>query len=362
MKFLQLFPHYAEYVRSFYARHPGAAALPYAEQNTRLQEDGVGLVHMLARYLAPQGFETEIVFTDCEPAQKQWLAEHGGSLVRPDQWRQEIAARQVDAARPDILYLTEPVAFDRHFLDRLEHRPRLVLGWKAAAIPAGTDWRGIDLILSNFSPTFPRALELGARQAEFFTPGFPDTLAEELADEGKFWDVSFLGSVTSEHHTRTAYLNSLATAQLVRKNDFSLGYFLRTAEPDIVPVGVAMHNRGSCWGREMHRVLKGSRIALNIGIDLAKGETGNMRMIEATGLGTFLLTEYQDNIHRYFEPGVEVETFASTGELEAKVRHYLADAAAREAIAQRGRARCRRDFSMSTSVQRLAELIRANLH
>jgi len=83
----------------------------------------------------------------------------------------------------------------------------------------------------------------------------------------------------------------------------------------------------------MHRVLKGSRIALNVGIDLAKGETGNMRMIEATGLGTFLLTEYQDNIRKYFEPGVEVETFSSQGELEEKIRFFLANESAREAIA-----------------------------
>jgi len=361
MKFLQLFPLYGEYVPDFYARHPGAEKLSYAEQRDRLIADGFGIVHMFARYLAPLGFETEMVFTEAETAQKRWLAENGGTLQNPDNWRHEIAAAQVNAARPDVLYITEPVGYDRKFLDLLTHRPRLVVAWKAASIPPGTDWRGFDLILSNFSPTFQWALERGAKAAEFFTPGFPDRLAEELPDEGKIWDVSFIGSVTSEHQTRTDYLNSLAKAQLVRENDFSLGYFLRTAEPEIVPVGVAMHNRGALWGGAMHRVLKGSRIALNIGIDLAKGETGNMRMIEAAGLGTFLLTEYQDNIRKYFEPGVECETFTSPGELEEKVRHYLRDEAAREAIARRGRERCLRDFGMSRSVARLAELIRARL-
>ncbi len=362
MKFLQLFPLYGEYVQDFYAARPGLATQPYAAQNAALIEDGFGLVHMFARYLAPHGFETEIVFTEAEPAQRQWLAENSPTrLDHNENWRHEIAARQVNAAKPDILYITEPVGYDRRFLDLLTHRPRMILAWKAAAIPAGTDWRGIDLILSNFSPTFKWALERGAARAEFFTPGFPDQLREEMPDEGKIWDLSFIGSVSSEHRTRTDYLNSLAKAQLVRENDFSLGYFLRTAEPEIVPVGVALHNRGALWGQAMHRVLKGSRIALNIGIDLAKGETGNMRMIEATGLGSFLLTEYQDNIRKYFEPGVEIETFSSPGELEEKVRFYLRDPVAREAIAQRGRARCLRDFSMSQSVARLAELIRHHL-
>jgi hypothetical protein len=58
---------------------------------------------------------------------------------------------------------------------------------------------------------------------------------------------------------------------------------------------------------------------------------------------------------------VECETFASQAELEEKIRHYLRDETAREAIAQRGRARCRRDFAMGKSVQRLAGLIREHL-
>lgn len=357
MKFLQLLSTYGEYVREFYVRHPGIAERPYAEQNAKLIHDGYSLVHMFARYLGPFGFETGMIFTDCEPTQKKWMAEQGIALARPTEWRHEIAARQVNAFRPDILYITEPVFFDRRFLDLLDHRPRLVVAWKAAAIPPTTDWSGFDLIVSNFSPTFARAIQLGARRAEFITPGFPDGLREELPDEGKIWDVSFVGSVSSEHRTRNDYLNALAKAQLAPGNEFSLGYFLRTAEPEIVPVGIALLNQGTRWGEDMHRILKGSRIALNIGIDLAKGETGNMRMIEATGLGTFLLTEYQDNIRKYFEPGLEVETFTSPGELEEKVRYYLSHDAEREAIARRGRERCLRDFSMSKSARRLVDLI-----
>jgi len=357
MRFLQLFPFYGEYIADFHRRFPDTAAQPYAEQKRRLVQDGYSIVHMFSRYLAPQGFETDIVFTEFESAQRQWLREQGLSLVDPAAWRHEIAAAQVNAFKPDVLYVTEPVGFDARFLARLTHRPRLVMGWKAASIPPQTDWRGFDLILSNFAQTFERGPALGVKHVEFFTPGFPMSLRDELPDEGKLIDVSFIGSVSSEHLTRTRYLTELSKSQLTRENDFSLGYYLRTAEPDLVPVGIAIHNRGGLWGSDMARLLKGSRIALNIGVDHAKGETGNMRMIETGGMGTFLLTEYQDNIRRYFEPGVEAETFASQGELEEKIRHYLANPDEREAIAARGRARCRRDFSMELAVVRLSELI-----
>ncbi|HWA10148.1 MAG TPA: glycosyltransferase [Opitutaceae bacterium] len=362
MKFLQLFPGYEEYVRDFYARHPGIGARPYREQNAQLRDDGFGIVHMFARYLGPLGFESDLVFTECEPTQKQWLLEHGGQLANPDDWRHEIAAMQVNALRPDVLYVTEPVYYDRRFLARLTHRPRLVMGWKAAAIPAGTDWHGYDLMLSNFKLTFEVGPKIGAKKVEHLTPGFPETLADELPAEGKSWDATFLGSISSEHLRRNAYLEELTQSALVREQRCTLGYFLRTAEPAIVPPGVARHNLGPRWGREMHRILKGSRVALNVGIDYARGETGNMRMLEATGLGSFLLTEHQDNIRRYFEPGMEVETFSSAGELEEKLRHFLSHEAEREAIARRGQLRCRRDFSMGRSLRRLAELIHANVH
>jgi glycosyltransferase involved in cell wall biosynthesis len=361
MKFLQLFPFYGEYITDFHRRFPDTAALPYAEQKRRLVADGYSVVHMFSRYLAPQGFETDIVFTEFESAQRQWLREQGLTLQDPAAWRHEIAAAQVNAFKPDVLYITEPVGYDARFLARLTHRPRLVMGWKAATIPPQTDWRGIDLILSNFAQTFEKGPALGVGKVEFFTPGFPLNLREELPDEGKTLDVSFIGSISSEHVTRTRYLQELSKSQLTRENDFSLGYYLRTAEPNLVTVGIALHNRGACWGSDMFRVLKGSRIALNVGVDHAKGETGNMRMIETGGLGTFLLTEHQDNIRRYFEPGVEAETFASQGEMEEKIRHYLAHPDEREAIAARGRARCQRDFSMERAVVQLAELIKSNL-
>ena len=358
MKFLQLFPSYGEYIADFHRRFPDTAGLSYEEQKRRLVADGYSIVHMFARYLGTEGFETDIVFTEVESAQRAWLREQGLSLRDPADWRHEIAARQVDAWKPDVLYVTEPVGFDARFLGRLRHRPKLVVGWKAATIPAGTDWRGFDLLLSNFSLTLQVGRSLGARRVEYLAPGFPTDLRDELPEEAKSLDVSFIGSISSEHPTRIRYLTDLAKSQLTGENDFSVGYYLRTAEPHLVSVGLAMHNRGSVWGADMFRLVRRSRIALNVGVDHAKGETGNMRMIETAGLGTFLLTEYQDNIRTYFEPGREVETFASQAELEEKIRHYLAHPGEREAVAERGRERCRRNFSMDNAKRRLADLIR----
>ena len=60
----------------------------------------------------------------------------------------------------------------------------------------------------------------------------------------------------------------------------------------------------------MYRVLARSKIALNRHIDVAEDHANNMRLYEATGVGTFLITDAKRNLSELFEPGEEVVTYA----------------------------------------------------
>ena len=61
----------------------------------------------------------------------------------------------------------------------------------------------------------------------------------------------------------------------------------------------------------MYQVLRRSRITLNSHIDMAGNEAGNMRLFEATGAGTFLLTDFKDNLDTLFAPDCEVAAWRS---------------------------------------------------
>ena len=88
----------------------------------------------------------------------------------------------------------------------------------------------------------------------------------------------------------------------------------------------------------------------------------NMRVIEATGAGAFLLTNAHPELRNFFEPGKELETFANGDELIAKIRHYLAHEPERQAIARQGRARCLKERSIAVSATQFRAMVEQKLN
>ncbi|UFS72429.1 glycosyltransferase [Geomonas sp. RF6] len=358
MKFLQIVNFYSSYLDDFYAQRPGLAGEAYQKQLSALVADGFGGSHLFAPYLGEFGYDANLVIANCEPLQRRWLAENAplqgcGDIM-------QVLLMQVEMLRPEIIYISDPICFDSRFVRALSYRPRLVLGWRAASVPAQTDWSDFDLILSNFKFGLELAVKHGARGREFFMPGFPPHIAQTVASEEKRHDVVFTGQVTGEHGARREVLNHASKALLTDDRSFSLAYFI-PGSMDRLEAGIAMRNHGGVWGMDMYRTLRRGRIALNVQIDIGEDQAGNMRLFEATGSGSFLLTDYHPNISRYFEPGRELETYASPGELIEKVHHYLAHSEEREAIARRGQERCLREYSMQKRAAELDAIIRKYL-
>ena len=113
----------------------------------------------------------------------------------------------------------------------------------------------------------------------------------------------------------------------------------------------------SLWGYDMYRQLRRSKIALNIHIDMAEQYAANMRLYEATGVGTLLLTDWKTNLHELFEIGKEVVAYRSTEECVELVQHYLAHDAEREAIAKAGQQRTLSEHSYYHRMQELTEIL-----
>lgn len=356
MRFLQIASFYPAYLKAFYARSPALADKAFDDQIAALLDDGFGGGHLIAPYMTAEGFDSQLIITNAVEAQTKWALANGLAAPRLNDELRALVARQIAALAPDVLYVLDPIAFDGRFLATLEHKPRLVMGWRAANIPAGVTWDGFDVMLSSDAGCRARALELGAKAEASFRPGFPRRLAERVAGTPKTSDVVFCGQITIEHGHRLQALEGLIGG-LARTGKVSATLHLGLPKDAVVAASLRPYDRGSVWGLDMYRAVKGGKVAPNFHIDLAASKNQNMRILETTGVGTLLLTEFDDRLADSFAPGREVETYRTTAELVEKAAHYIAHDAEREEIARRGQARCFADHAMEVRAKTLSELI-----
>jgi len=356
IRFLQITPFYPAYLADFYAARPGLAAASYAAQIDALLDDGFSNSHIFTRALPAHGFETFHVVPNNKHTQAAWLRERGLPAENVD--GAYVTAMQIDAFAPDIAYTTDITMFQANFFRVLKRVPPVVAGWRGFPIPPGLDLSACDLVLSSFDRIFEEATQRGVRRVERFHPGFPEDLSILKEPRVPKWDVVFSGTVTRQHSRRIQILNVLADMSRDPVMGFSFGLFMPDASA-LSPLAQNL-NRGAVWADQMLRTLRDARVVVNIDID-SFGQPPNMRLIEATGAGAFLLTTHHPEIASFFEPGEEIETFRTPQELVSKMNYYLGVPERAEQIARRGQERCLRDHSLSKRAGWFAEIMRRAL-
>lgn len=191
--------------------------------------------------------------------------------------------------------------------------------------------------VENELPVYHRILSCSAVTARFFrdtrgldavfVPFGAKPVATMRSEQPT--DVLFVGSGDLR---RIFLLEGIREYVTVRGNRWQRNFPLISA-----PLRARIDDRPA-WGEELHRLLGQSKIVLNITrTDFYGAETGiNLRIFEALAAGCFLLTDHCDELGELFRIGEEIETYRSSAELSGKVRYYLANPAAREAVARAG--------------------------
>ena len=117
----------------------------------------------------------------------------------------------------------------------------------------------------------------------------------------------------------------------------------------------------SVMGMDMYNLLHQSKITFNKHTDQARGYVGNMRMFEATGSGTCLLTDSGYNMQDLFEPNKEVVTYSSIDDAIEKVNYLMDHPDEAEQIAKAGQARTLKDHNIMNRCQQIDEVIQQTL-
>lgn len=354
MRILVVDTCYPAFLEHHYGASPGLEQRPYAEQWRALMDTFFGTADAYSHFLGELGHDAHEVVVNCEPLQRAWAEEHGPRRRRPFARRkqpsgEEILAAQVEDFAPDVLYVQNLGAVEAELLRSLG-RGRLVVGQIASEAPPEPQLRAFDLILTSFPHFVDRFRRLGIA-SEYFRIGFDPRVLERLGPVEPRHGAVFVGALGKLQHARG---NDLLERAAARTGIDVWGYNLEDRPPDS-PLVRRYH--GEAWGIEMLRILAEARICLNRHIDVAEDNANNMRLYEATGVGSLLVTDAKSNLGELFEVGREVVAYRDEDDLVAAVEHYLADEEGRAAIAAAGQERTLRDHTYAVRMQELVEIL-----
>ena len=341
---------YPAFLASHYASNPGLDQRSYDEQWRALMDTFFGTADSYSHYLRELGHEAHEVVINAEPLQAAWAREQGRSrsllgrlLGRPDS---ELVLAQAEWFEPDVVYVQHIGFLSPQTMGALKARARLLVGQIASEAPAAEHFRHLDLVLTSFPHFVPRFRSEGIA-SEYLRIGFDPRVLDRLGNPGTSHDAVFVGALGRSQHARGNDLLERAAERVpIEFWGYNLGDRPSTS-------AIVRRYHGEAWGLDMLRLLAGSRIAVNRHIDVAEDNANNMRLYEATGVGSLLLTDAKRNLGELFDVGREVVAYRNEDEFVGAVEHYLAHEDERAAIAAAGQ---RRTLGEHTYAARLREL------
>ncbi len=327
--------YYDAYLSEFYARRPMLQDASYQHQLDELLADRFSCSGVYARELRNLGHQADVVILNANPLQRRWAREHDLPAIGPGpKWHPEIFAAQVRDYRPDILFMQELSVAGDSVIHDVRQDVRWVVGQMACSIPNGRTFADYDLMVSSWKPMVTYFRGRGM-PSTFFRLGFDADIRPDLARLEKSFDVTFVGGLSNVHQTRFHWLEHLCRNAAIDV----FGYGLDTV-PENSPI--RDRHRGPAWGIDSFRVMARSKITLNChgSIDVSghpsEGHANNMRLFEATGSGTLLLTDWKDDLHELFEPGQEVAVYHDADDCLQQMKRLLDSESERRAVAAAG--------------------------
>lgn len=135
------------------------------------------------------------------------------------------------------------------------------------------------------------------------------------------------------------------------------------AQIPVVPLETMFPRRchKSVFGMEMYDLLSRSTMTFNRHTDATGDNVANMRLFEATGVGTCLLTDDGVNMPDLFVRDEEVATYSSVEECVEKARFLLSHEDARKRIAAAGQRRTLRDHTIRVQCEKIHDIIQRML-
>ncbi len=369
IRFCKILSAYPRYLINLYETNPALKDSSYSEQMLVLEEDGFGCSDFWQKNLKKiGGFETRFILVNAEHAQKKWAKENN---FRYDEnnWAIAILMEQLQVFGPEVIFANDYNLINPTVVSNIRKEVptvRLVIGWDGIDLRDEQRFASYDIILSCNGGTVQHYKEHHI-QSYYLLFGFEPSLLNRIKPPQEMYEVSFVGSLTLRkggHHNRLKVLGEVARTLPLDcwLSDFDKPklYFyknlllkLREKEyQDIIDcLRLSFKNREAVYALGMYEILAHSKFTLNTHIDVANQYAGNIRLFEATGVGTCLVTDFKPNISDIFIPDKEIVTYNSPEECVEKIKYLQNHESERAAIAAAGQKRTLETYSWEKRIR-----------
>ena len=372
MRFFIINTDYFDFIRQLYAKQPNLDKYEYEDQHRIRMDTYFGTADYYSFNLRKLGHEAWDVIANIEPMQQQWAREHG---VKTNQsswhirfrrkfipwvykenkkdWILPILAEQIKFYRPDVIYSMAMEVIDSEFLRSVSGFYHLAVG-QHAATPLDTDFSAYDLIITSL-PSQIDFFRMSGMKSEMLRLGFETRILQQINLNYPSRQICFVGGLGGIHQAGTETLAYLS-------EKLPLGIWGYGAERLPTDSPILKNYRGPLWGLDMFQILRDSKITFNRHAELADLHfANNMRLYEATGVGSLLLTDHKKNLAEIFIPGKEILAYRDKNECLELAQYYLEHENEREAIARAGQQRTLRDHTYAQRMQELVEIVERHL-
>ncbi len=254
----------------------------------------------------------------------------------------------VKKSRPDLLFVFKGELFPPKVAEtiRRDFGARVALWFP-------DDPRYLHSLLIQIAPSFDHVvvssrstvpiLERKGIRSVIYSPFACDPSIHKSLEQRKTYPVSFVGT----YYPDRARLLS----KLIRYNIRIWGPYWRSPW---VPKNLRRHVVSSdSYGMNLVNILNRSKITINVHhkSDLQALGKLNMRIFEATGSGSFLITDAPSGLEDFYAPGREIACYSTPDDLVELVDRYLHDDTGRKDIAAAGQERAHRDHTYTKRLQ-----------
>lgn len=371
----------------------------YHQQFLTIKKEAISAIGNWPDYLRKKGYDCQMFCRNNDYLQEQWCKENQFS---PNHKHKQfsILLEQLKRFQPDILFIFGASYYNEH--DRLRVILEKVPSVKKTAVwyaaPEGNEnaFRSYDIVFTCSSSLQDNLHQIGI-ESKLINHAFETEVLNHINQDSQINQLFFSGSInkwSNFHKERTELIEYLAEHSKISiygeipkisiKDKLHYKLLNKRSQLSIILKKAGLTNKKlinwshvenlpknpnpfslvlikslhpGVYGLEMFKALAKFNITVNGHIDIAKNDSCNQRLFEATGVGSCLLTDTSNRMSQLFEEDYEIVTYKCKEEALEKATYLLDHPEEAKKIAKKGQQKTLSHHTTEKQVEKLISYI-----